>query len=186
MSAVEPTNGKRALRRATAYPDLRECGNNVPPAVPVPAYFEREHRRLDAQLHAHLLDVAGGDFGCAQRRLQSWRQELTHHIAIEENELLPHLPGDARWGARVYQLEHERITVLAASYEARLNAVVEHPPHSVRARREAVLALLEAVHPLRHLVEHHHQREEMALANELPHALLEAAWNFGDISDARP
>ena len=42
--------------------------------------------------------------------------------------------------------------------------------------REAALNLLDAAHSLRHLLEHHHQREEMALALELPESLQQAAW----------
>ncbi|WHZ18073.1 MAG: hypothetical protein OJF55_000222 [Rhodanobacteraceae bacterium] len=140
-------------------------------------HFEREHRRLDAQLHRHLLDVAGGDFSRARLRLRRWREALTRHIDIEENRLLPHVPGDARWAARVYRLEHERIAQLADAYAARLDVVAGHPPRSERSRREAILLLLDAVHPLRHLLEHHHQREETALAKELPDALQEAAWD---------
>ena len=42
-----------------------------------------------------------------------------------------------------------------------------------------MLALLDAAHALRHLIENHHQREEMALAHELPAALQQAAWGDG-------
>lgn len=146
--------------------------------------FEHAHRMLYAQLHAHLLDVVGGDFGRARQRLQKWRHSLARHIDTEENLLLPHVPDSARWAARVYRLEHERIMLLADAYAVRIDAVAAHPPHSERSRREAVMALLDAVHPLRHLLEHHHQREEMALANELPHVLLEAAWGTDDAAAA--
>ena len=33
--------------------------------APNPGHFERQHERLDALLHAHLLDVAGADFTSA-------------------------------------------------------------------------------------------------------------------------
>jgi len=138
------------------------------PTPPSPGHFEREHQHLEAQLHAHLLDVAGADFERARQRLQRWRRALARHIAIENDRLLPHLPAGARWPARLYLAEHERIELLADEYAQRLGA-----------RRQAVLTLLDAAHPLRHLIEHHHQREEMALAHELPLALQQAAWARG-------
>jgi len=141
-----------------------------------PAYFEQQHERLDAQLQAHLLDVVGGDFGTALTRLQGWRAGIARHIEIENTRLLPHVPEGARWAARVYLLEHERIALLADEYELRVRAVIAHPPRDEQARRRAVLLLLDAAHALRHVLEHHHEREEMALAHELPLDVQQAAW----------
>lgn len=150
-----------------------------------PAYFEREHRRLAIQFHEHLLNVAGGSFILARQHLQRWRRTLARHIRIEDTRLLPHVPRDARWSARLYRLEHARITALADAYAARVEAVSENPPRDERSRRETILALLDAAHALRHLLEHHHQREETALAMELPAALQEAAWGYGDDGNQR-
>lgn len=138
--------------------------------------FEREHQRLEAQLHAHLLEVVAGDFARAQELLQPWRVQLARHIEIEEARLLPHIPAGARWQAKVYRLEHERIADLADEYAGRVAALARRDPADAQARREAALKLLDAAHALRHLLEHHHQREEMALAHELPAALQQAAW----------
>ena len=89
---------------------------------------------------------------------------------------MPHVPANARWPARMYLLEHERIELLADEYATRVGALAARPPRGARTRGEAVLTLLDAAHALRHLLEHHHQREEMALAQELPPALQQAAW----------
>lgn len=62
-----------------------------------PPFFEHQHERLEAQLHAHLLDVVGGDFDSALQRLQRWRADLAQHIEIENTRLLPHVPPGARW-----------------------------------------------------------------------------------------
>lgn len=141
-----------------------------------PAYFEQQHERLDAQLQAHLLDVVGADFASALQRLQGWRADLARHIEIENTRLLPHVPEGARWAARVYLLEHERIALLADEYEQRVQAVIAHPPRDEPARRRAVLRLLDAAHALRHVLEHHHEREHQALARELPLDLQAAVW----------
>lgn len=144
--------------------------------TPHPLHFERQHERLDALLHAHLLAVAGADFASALQHLQHWHRGLLEHIAIENTRLLPHVPAGARWAARVYLLEHERIALLAEEYLERVQAVVGHPPQDEPARRRAVLMLLDAVHALRHVLEHHHEREHSALAHEIPLDLQEAAW----------
>ncbi len=50
---------------------------------------------MEAQLHAHLLHVVGGDFERARAQLQRWRRALARHIDIENHRLLPHLPEGA-------------------------------------------------------------------------------------------
>ena len=150
-----------------------------------PAYFEQQHERLDAQLRAHLLDVVGGDFAGALQRLQQWRRDLDRHTEIENARLLPHVPEGARWAARVYLLEHERIALLAEEYEQHVQAVIAHPPRDELARRRAVLVLLDAAHALRHVLEHHNEREHIALAQELPLELQKAAWADEPASQVR-
>ncbi|TAN07636.1 MAG: hypothetical protein EPN38_05430 [Rhodanobacteraceae bacterium] len=140
------------------------------------AHLEHQHQRLDGMLQAHLLDLVGADFTSALVRLQRWRRALDRHIGIEETWLLPHLPAGARWAASVYHVEHERIALLADKYAVRLRAVAARPPRGERARRQSVLALLDATHALRHVLEHHHEREHTALAHELPDGLQAAAW----------
>lgn len=141
-----------------------------------PGLFEHQHEQLEAQLHAHLLDVVGADFGYALQRLQRWRADLAQHIEIENTRLLPHVPAGARWAARVYLVEHDRIALLADEYLLKVQAMAQQPPQDEQARRHAVLALLDAAHALRHVLEHHHEREHQGLARELPPALQAAAW----------
>lgn len=149
---------------------MTESDNNFP------SHFEREHARLDLLLQAHLLDVVGGDFDTALTRLHEWRQALDVHIRIEEAQLLPHVPASARWPAKVYRLEHERIALLADQYRQRAQAAARQVPSDAMARRRLALTLLDAAHALRHVLEHHHEREQMALAHELPADLQAAAW----------
>ena len=40
-----------------------------------------------------------------------------------------------------------------------------------------MLVLIDAAHALRHVLEHHHEREHSALAHEIPLELQEAAWH---------
>lgn len=146
------------------------------------ASFELEHQRLNALLRLHLLQLIAGDFGRAHESLLLWRQALDRHIAIEERRLLPHVPGYARWPAEVYKLEHERISLLADAHAVRMGVVAAKPPEAGDATYAAILGLIDAIHALRHVLEHHHQREETALARELPDALQGEAW----VSEAEP
>ncbi|UHJ65913.1 hypothetical protein [Melaminivora jejuensis] len=141
--------------------------------------FEQQHEQLDAQLHAHLLDVIGGDFEAALQRLQLWRTALARHIDIENTLLLPHIPEGARWAERVYRVEHDRIALLADEYLDRVRAAARcrPQPQDGRERREAILALVDSAHALRHVLEHHHEREHTALAHELPLDIQLAAWS---------
>ena len=90
---------------------------------------------MDALLHAHLLDVVAADFPRAQQHLQRWRRSLTRHIAIENHQLLPHVPANARWPARMYLLEHERIELLADEYAMRVDALAARAPWCAHTRR---------------------------------------------------
>lgn len=143
---------------------------------PAAHLFVREHERLEALLQAHLLELIGGGLEQAAAQFQEWRAQLAQHITIEERDLLPHLPSDARWAAKVYVAEHERIALLADEYAARFQQVVANPPEGELQRRRAALWLIDAAHPLRHVLDHHHQREHGALALELPQALQQAVW----------
>ena len=62
------------------------------------------------------------------------------------------MPEGARWAARVYLLEHDRIALLAEEYLERVQKVANHPLPDETARRSAVLMLLDAAHALRHVL----------------------------------
>ena len=139
-------------------------------------HFEAQHAHIEALLTAHLLEVVGGDFAQAQRLFVQWHGALQTHIHIENTALLPHVPTSARWAATVYLREHERIALLAEEYAQRLQLVLHHPPRDALAQRRASLYLLDAIHALRHVIEHHHERENTALAHELPLELQQQVW----------
>ena len=140
-------------------------------------HFEAQHAHIEALLTAHLLEVVGGDFAQAQRLFAQWHGALQTHIHIENTALLPHVPTSARWAATVYLREHERIALLAEEYAQRLQLVLHHPPRDALAQRRASLYLLDAIHALRHVIEHHHERENTALAHELPLELQQQVWS---------
>ena len=148
------------------------------PPAPPDSSFAQEHALLDSLLHEHLLDVMAGDLPMAHERLQRWRSGLTRHIEIENQHLLPHVPEGARWAARVYLLEHERISLLADEYADRVSRAAHQPLPAGRAHQATLLKLIDSAHALRHVLEHHHEREQTALAHELPQPLQQAAWKM--------
>lgn len=86
------------------------------------------------------------------------------------------MPAGARWAARVYLLEHERIALLADEYEQRVQAVTAHPPQDELARRHAVLRLLDAARTCAMCWSTTTRARNRPAAQELPLELQQAAW----------
>lgn len=109
-------------------------------------------------------------------RIDAVELAVAHHVETEETLLFPHIPAGARWNERLYCLEHDRIRLHADEYAALLDDAAASLPQGDQARRVVILAMLDHAHSPRHLLEHHHRREEMALADELPSDLQARAW----------
>lgn len=97
--------------------------------------------------------------------LEEYRARLTRHIEIEERLLLPHCEAVAaaiRWQATVYRAEHQRIGQL----------LEKNIRHLAQARQRGMtpaglITLLDEEKTLKHVLEHHHEREEKGLFTEL-------------------
>lgn len=124
--------------------------------APVVARLQAEHRDMLGLAQRARLAVIDGDLAAARKAHAELRQLLEIHAALEESELLPHVPAIARWKPPVYLAEHRRIDQLAAGLRRRL---ADAGPLDGPTR----LALLDAHHPLLHLLEHHFEREEQDL-----------------------
>ena len=129
----------------------------------------REHTSLDRLFARHQEALVNRSWARAARLLESYGGHLRRHIAIEEQVLLPQceMPGARpRWKAEVYCAEHRRIELLLGKNREQL----------AHARRRgmtatALIALLDEEKTLKHLVGHHHTREEAALFPELRRGL---------------
>lgn len=108
----------------------------------------------------------------AARLLEDYDRRLRCHIRFEEEHLLPrseHVQS-MRWPANVYRAEHRRIEQLMAKAAERLTN------EQRRGITAAVLiSLLDEERALKHLLEHHHEREEKGLFGELRPRLSGAA-----------
>ncbi len=140
-----------------------------------------QHRALDMLLRAHLDAVIALDFAAALARLAIWQHAFALHLHAEDTTLIPALADVAapRWVAHVYDAEHRHLEALVHDYTARFNAAIAALPNGAAQRRNVALAIIDSAHVLRHVIDHHHQREEQALFLELPNAALARAARAG-------
>lgn len=126
------------------------------------AVLQHEHAPLLDTLRRILVALVDGSLDVAQAGHLLLREQLLDHAGREERDLLPYLPPDARWPARVYIAEHHHIATLLLDASERVNG---HPAYVGDA--ETRLRLLDAHHVLRHVLEHHFAREEQGLFVEV-------------------
>ena len=90
-------------------------------------------------------------------------------MRAENRHLLPLLDACSapRWGGHVYRAEHDKLLALARSYAQTLDRACQDAPSDAEGARRRALALIDAAHPLRHVLEHHEQREEQGMLLEL-------------------
>ena len=140
-----------------------------------------QHRALDVLLRAHLDAVIALDFASALTRLAIWQHAFALHLHAEDMALIPALADvvTPRWGAQVYDAEHRRLEALVHDYTGRFASAVAVLPQGAAQRRNVALAIIDSAHVLRHVIDHHHQREEQALFLELPDATLARAARAG-------
>lgn len=124
-----------------------------------------EHRSLIRLFALHQESLLNRDWERARRLLEHYCGLMQRHIEIEERFLL--LPGETdaigmRWRSEVYRAEHRRIGLI-------LQKIVERIMRAGQQgmRPAGVIALLDQERTLKHLIEHHHHREETALFNEM-------------------
>ena len=114
--------------------------------------------RHQEQVVLHQPDPAGITYG-------QFLAQLTAHIDLEEQLLFPlhESRQTVRWATDLYRKEHRKIETLAAAAGERLADI---PPPG-RAYARWAIALLDRQRTLKHVLEHHEQREEQALLIEI-------------------
>lgn len=114
-------------------------------------------------MHQECLLLGHGHY--AQASLEVFTQLLEAHVAFENSHLLSSGAGTdfgrMRWAASVYRQEHEKILQLAGAVECLFTRW--HAEERSRTKRLLLLELLERQLTLRHVIEHHEQREEQDL-----------------------
>lgn len=100
----------------------------------------------------------------AARRLEDYAGHLRCHIELEERYVLPHggHRKALRWPIEVYRAEHRRIEQLLDNAAQRLERAC-----ATRITAATIISLLDEERTLKHLIEHHHDREEQGLFGEV-------------------
>lgn len=100
----------------------------------------------------------------AARLLEDYDRRLRCHMRLEEEHLLPHCEHvqAVRWPTNVYRAEHRRIEQLMKKAAERLTNAQRHG-----ITPAVLISLLDEERTLKHLLEHHHEREEKGLFGEV-------------------
>lgn len=128
-----------------------------------------EHAQL-AQLFAyHQEALLDRDWVIAAKLLGGYRERLYRHMQIEERFVLDPLrapAADERWTTELYRAEHRRIRL----YVEKVDEWLTRAQHD-GAPAGMLIGLLDRERTLKHMLEHHHHREEIALFNDLRRGL---------------
>ena len=128
--------------------------------------LRHEHASLDILFQRHQEMLVSHAWARAARLLTQYQERLTAHIRLEEKFLLPYCTDGSgsspRWGSHVYRTEHRKLEELVRAVTVRLAS----------ARRRGVtpamlIDLLDKERTLKHVAQHHHEREEKGLFIEL-------------------
>ncbi len=129
--------------------------------------LRREHASLDSLFQRHQEMLVSHTWARAARLLIQYQERLTAHIRLEEKFLLPYCNDGSgsspRWGSHVYRTEHRKLEELVRAVIVRLTS----------ARRRGgvtpamLIDLLDKERTLKHMAQHHQEREEKGLFTEL-------------------
>ena len=121
-----------------------------------------EHVRLQEAFARHRDALAEGRLAEARRALDEFARDLRAHMRVEEEVLLPLYgargAGGPGAGVEQFRSEHEKLLRLLERTDRRL---AELEGAGAAPPRERV-RLLDEEYALRHLLEHHDQRERAA------------------------
>jgi hemerythrin-like domain-containing protein len=122
------------------------------------------HEVIDELLLLHQEALLLARWPLAMDIWQAFSELLAMHIDVENKQLFvcfDKLCQTPRWPVTLYRHEHEKIITMMAQVEQRLKALVNAP-----SRRQTI-ALLDYQRSFKNVIEHHEEREEIALLAEL-------------------
>ncbi|HEU4388424.1 MAG TPA: hemerythrin domain-containing protein, partial [Blastocatellia bacterium] len=131
------------------------------------------HDHLTELFLSHQEALLVDDIELAVARLREYEAELSVHIRVEEEILLPvyQRAGTIPGGQPVFfSGEHKKMR----EFLSRFFKVLERPAPDVATRRRQIIALLDQQAMFKNLVEHHDQRERNILYPALDRVTTEA------------
>ncbi|MGH8396743.1 MAG: hemerythrin domain-containing protein [Gammaproteobacteria bacterium] len=135
--------------------------------------LSNEHKELTHLFARHQEALVTRAWARAARLLSQYQKRLLYHIGLEERYLLPYCAEEkagGHWRAHVYIAEHRRLEELLRKTSTRLAVARRRGVSSM-----ALIALMDEEKTLKHVAQHHHQREDMALFESLRESLPEEA-----------
>lgn len=139
------------------------------------SYF---HHEIDEFILLHQEALLLQNLDLAKAFYALFRSVIESHIQTENTLLFPlferycasqSVDQKPRWPIMLYQKEHEKLVDMLNKSKAMLDKLAEYEEGS--AQRRAILVVLEYQKALKNVVEHHEEREEMALLPELDAAM---------------
>lgn len=134
--------------------------------------LEENHKDLYQWFLLHQECLLIGDDEYAQQGFLAFADILKQHMDFENNYIFTEvckLKAPSRWDMHVYRKEHEKIEKLLLNVQEQLQAYLSS---SGRMKRLHLLELLEKQSTLRHVLEHHEQREEQDIFLQLTDDVL--------------
>jgi len=125
------------------------------------------HRLLAQLLTMHQEALLIDDMVLAHNIFDLFVDALQRHLDVENKLLLPlhrELVREHRWPLLVYEKEHDKLLQMVARIRRELAALAAVQG---RARRLALLEVLDYQRSFKSVMEHHEEREEQALLPEL-------------------
>lgn len=123
-------------------------------------HLQESHKDLTQWflLHQECLLLNNDEF--ANKAFAAFSEYLQHHIEFENNIILTAMQpfeDRLRWKLHLYKKEHDKIEQLLGKLDSKLTQYYQMQD---RRKRLALLAILESEQLLKHVMEHHEQREE--------------------------
>lgn len=132
------------------------------------------HRRMEALFQAHQESLLLQDLPLAERFLGAFAEHLRCHIETENTWILALLSFrqlELRWEEALYRKEHDKILQMLRKVQ---DALRDLPAEPGQFQRLGILQLLDYERSFKGVLEHHEEREEMALLLELDEQLAPA------------
>lgn len=142
--------------------------------------IQQQHTDLRELFACHQEALIQAEFDEALRWLKHYADCQRSHMQIEERYLFPlfaKIERQSRWDVTLYEKEHQKLEKLLQDTIHDLNELIEMEL-SDSDRRRNIIALIDKQKTLKGLNEHHEDREETAMLQELEQQLEAQALKF--------
>jgi len=128
--------------------------------------LHQQHQQLDDYFLQHQVTLIDKQVEQSMVWFGQFTELLAQHLLLEEQTVFPKLShiSEALWPASLYLKEHDKLRELAKRSQDKLQELANIDSEQLSL---AILKQLEYEHKLKHVLEHHQQREEQGVFAEL-------------------